>query len=144
MDRQQGFTLIELVVVIVILGILSAIALPRFISLDTDARMAKMNGAMGAIKSAAALAHANAIVKGDTATTTMEGMAIDLVGGYPAATAAGIGAAAGGLADYAVNYSGTTATVTPDASHPDCSIVYTEASAPAAPSYSSNISSGNC
>ncbi|OYV46330.1 MAG: hypothetical protein B7X10_05010 [Burkholderiales bacterium 21-58-4] len=144
MKRQKGFTLIELVVVIVILGILSAIALPRFISLDTDARMAKMNGALGAVKSAAALAHANAMVKGDTATTTMEGVAIDLVSGYPAATASGIGAAAGGLSDYTVVYAPPTATVTPDASHPSCSFVYTQASGPAAASYTSNISSGNC
>ena len=54
--QSRGFTLIELVVVITILGILAAFAIPKFIALDTQARVATINGLAGSVKSAAALA----------------------------------------------------------------------------------------
>ena len=60
LNAQKGFTLIELVVVIVILGILAATAAPKFIDLTGDARRSVMEGVQGSINSAVNLAHAKA------------------------------------------------------------------------------------
>lgn len=64
MKRQQGFTLIELVVVIIILGILSVIAAPKFINLQSDARLAALNGLKASIQSANSLIYARAVLTG--------------------------------------------------------------------------------
>jgi len=59
MEKQKGFTLIELVIVIIILGILAAIAIPRYLDLSTDATTAAKLGMEGAVKSAFAIEIAN-------------------------------------------------------------------------------------
>jgi MSHA pilin protein MshA len=64
--NQQGFTLIELVVVIVILGILAVTAAPKFVDLSSDAKKATLDGAKAAILSARDLQYAKSAIAGGT------------------------------------------------------------------------------
>lgn len=83
-SKQGGFTLIELVVVIVILGILAAFAVPRFMGLEGKARAASVNALEGTLRSASAMSHGVWLASGSpTAGIVVDGQTIVMANGYP-------------------------------------------------------------
>jgi len=125
--QQSGFTLIELIMVIVILGILAAFALPRFANLTGDARAATVNAAAGSMRSASAIAHSAFLVAGTSPTSvTLEGTPVAMSSGYPTAdsimTAAQVGAP-----DFDIATTSGTAAVKAATDSTKCNVVYAPA-----------------
>jgi MSHA pilin protein MshA len=129
--NQSGFTLIELVVVITILGILAAFAVPRFVALDTQARIAAQTALAGSVRSSAALAHALWLAQGSPvpATVTIDGQPITLTNGYP-----NVASLPNTLSDFTgYGYAAGATGVFTRASGPACTVTYAPAAAGAAP-----------
>ncbi|MEO7576898.1 MAG: prepilin-type N-terminal cleavage/methylation domain-containing protein [Massilia sp.] len=107
--NQGGFTLIELIVVIVILGILAATALPKFADLSGDARKSTVQAARGSLESVSAMVHGRFLISGGT-QATMENVNVAITNGYPSATAPTLAAAGLNAVDWYPILPGTAAT----------------------------------
>lgn len=163
MKRQQGFTLIELIIVIVVLGILAVTAAPQFINFSSDARASTVKGAQASIQGAMQLVYARSLVDGSENQAPGAGVDVEteagkvtIAYGYPTADADGIAKAAGlsdsdwtqvdgtGSADDASPAAGAVGFhpvgVDPDftAGNDSCHVTYTEATATTAASVSAN------
>lgn len=127
-NRQLGFTLIELVVVIIILSVLAAFALPRFANLGQQARIASVNGVAGGVRAAVALVQSQYQARGiftalGTPVTMLDGTTVAVstgaAGGIPTGANTGIGNALQAASNivpidgYTANYAATT-TFTPN------------------------------
>jgi len=92
MNKQAGFTLVELIIVIVILGILAVTAAPRFLNLQGDANASTLEGLQGSIRSGMNIVNGKAIIastqKEKTETVAVDTGNVAIVYGYPAATEA--------------------------------------------------------
>lgn len=130
MKRQQGFTIIELIVVIVVLGILAATAIPRFANVGTEARIASMQGVAGSINSAKEVIRAKWYAAGSNTVgtvTTVDGTSVAVTtgtaanSGYP--TAAGMVSALNVSGNISCVAAGNTTTCTP-AGFAACTVTY--------------------
>jgi MSHA pilin protein MshA len=141
--RQIGFTLIELVIVISIIAALTAVALPKYISVQRDARVAKMQAIYGSIRTAAALAKARceldlaavAGVGSCTATAgsvNMDGTTVTMVNRYPDTAGITLASSIDTVND-GLTVNGGTFTATGATTAASCVITYTDAAAGAAP-----------
>jgi len=129
--KQSGFTLVELIVVIVILGILAATALPKFINVSTQANNASLNGLAGGLRSAVTVVQARHFAEndGNTSVDMVGGGTVDVAAatGIPNATATGIVAAMQSTDGFTATHAAGVTTFNFDTAIAGCTVTYTQA-----------------
>lgn len=138
-EHIRGFTLIELVVVIALLAILSAFAIPRFVGLEREARTAATLGISGSIRSAATLAHSVWLAR-SVNPVVIEGNVINLTEGYPDAN--DIAATLADMTGFTVtmNGAGDQAVFTKSGAPGSCEVAYNDALVNSAPDITVDVS----
>ena len=142
MKKQSGFTLIELVIVIIILGILAVTAAPKFLNLQDDARLAAANGVKASLQSSSQLVYSKAAIQGiesSSGAVSVAGTTVDTSFGYPVNADAGKTVALDG---WSGAMSGTIATFKPsNEPNSKCAVTYNNAITAAGGVPSSAVSS---
>ncbi len=138
-SAKGGFTLIEVIVAITILSVLAAFAVPRFASIERQARIASRDALASSVRSTAALVHALWLAEGGAGSAvTLEGRPIAIENGYPAAES--IALALADYTGYALDGGEKTTTFANDRV-PTCRVTYTEARPGSAPAV---VTTGPC
>lgn len=140
MSKQAGFTLIELVLVIVILAILAATALPRFSDISKEARVATLDGLAGSIRSAAAITRGTQLAKklASSDDITIEGVTVSMTNGYP-----DDGAINNAISDYSGFSFSNTGVFTAAGTTSNCTVTY-DNNGTTSPAFTVTIASTGC
>lgn len=85
MQKQQGFTLIELIIVIIILGILAVTAAPKFLDIQDDARESTLRGVEGSVRAVSGIVRSGFLIGNSPATLDLEDVTVNIASGYAAA-----------------------------------------------------------
>ncbi len=131
----QAFTLVEFVIVLAVFAILAAFAIPRFTSIETQARVSAIAALSNSIRGTSSLAHAQWMASGQPVTIEVEGKTISMVNGYPDVTRNGLPSALQDPVGFSTTFvPGAVIFKKAGAPRPEhCSVVYSSAAASTPP-----------
>ena len=143
----RGISLVELVVVITLVGILAAFAIPRFTHLQNDVRSSEVVVLSVKLRGAAAEAHAQYLGSGSTLSSArLQGRSVQLKNGYPDAGAQGIRLAIADVSDFIVSSTPTSVTYSKRGAPAGerCAVTYTASSSSSVPATLTDLNTSGC